>query len=588
MLFRLVRPVQRKGSRNVQLVKRIPSDVRERAIGTRLAIPVGDRTVRVLITAKMDAIRLSLGTSDPTAAKVRQGEALAYLEQVFAGLRADAPISLTNRQATALAGRLYRAWAHEAGERSISVTFGYDGVPVPDEGDLPEEAAAVWSATVASLNLVEAKGDLEPTLGPLVDRLLLAEGVGQEDVPSRRLLLHAFWLALKDAFEVKERNAQGDYTPDPKSERFPEWVPPSKPATAEEGNSTTADDAALTLTSLLASWWAEHKAVGLRPSTHDNYRNTVTQLIAFLGRDDARSVTPEDVIAFKDHRLQTLSPRTGKPVSARTVNDTNLAALKSIFGWAMKNRKLPSNPAEGVSVKRSKRPKLRERGFNEDEAKTILKAALAIEHNPKRPQWSAAQRWVPWLLAYTGARVGEIAQLRREDLVKTGDHWSIRITPEAGSVKTNEARIVPLHPHLVELGVLKFIEGSEPGYLFVQGGPGRSSRKSRPVGTTSRGRRILSPPAPLPEANMDGRLKGLKNHLREWIRQYVRDPNVQPNHGWRHLFITRSRAFGMDQELRRMITGHSGDAVDERVYGDPAGLYREICKLPRFGVGPAA
>lgn len=38
----------------------------------------------------------------------------------------------------------------------------------------------------------------------------------------------------------------------------------------------------------------------------------------------------------------------------------------------------------------------------------------------------------------------------------------------------------------------------------------------------------------------------------------------------------------MDQEIRRMITGHAGEGVDERDYGDPAGLYREICKLPRF------
>ena len=42
MLFRLVRPVQRKGSRNVQLVKRIPADLRNRAVGTRLSIPIGD------------------------------------------------------------------------------------------------------------------------------------------------------------------------------------------------------------------------------------------------------------------------------------------------------------------------------------------------------------------------------------------------------------------------------------------------------------------------------------------------------------------------------------------------------------------
>ena len=53
---------------------------------------------------------------------------------------------------------------------------------------------------------------------------------------------------------------------------------------------------------------------------------------------------------------------------------------------------------------------------------------------------------------------------------------------------------------------------------------------------------------------------------------------------WRHRFITLARANNMDQEIRRMITGHKGEGVDEEVYGEPAGLHREICKLPRYEV----
>jgi hypothetical protein len=34
-----------------------------------------------------------------------------------------------------------------------------------------------------------------------------------------------------------------------------------------------------------------------------------------------------------------------------------------------------------------------------------------------------------------------------------------------------------------------------------------------------------------------------------------------------------------------MITGHSGRGVDEDTYGDPEGLYREICKLPAYVIG---
>lgn len=174
MLFRLVAPVQRKDSRNQQFTKRIPADVRDRAIGTRLALPVGDTTKLVTITANTQSIRVSLETSDPATVKIRQAELAAYVEQVFAALRADKPVSLTNKQAHALAGRLYRSWAGGEGkERSMSVVLE-DGEWVRDDGnDLPGEAEAVWEATAAYLDRHGSADTLEQPLGAIVDRLLI-------------------------------------------------------------------------------------------------------------------------------------------------------------------------------------------------------------------------------------------------------------------------------------------------------------------------------------------------------------------------------------------------------------------------------
>ena len=74
------------------------------------------------------------------------------------------------------------------------------------------------------------------------------------------------------------------------------------------------------------------------------------------------------------------------------------------------------------------------------------------------------------------------------------------------------------------------------------------------------------------------------NRVRDFVRSIVPDSKVQPLHGWRHRFITQARVHKLDQELRRMITGHAGKGVDETTYGDAAGLYEEICKLPRYAV----
>ena len=122
MLFRLVRPVKRTGSRNRQFVRRIPSDVKSRAVGLKLSIPVGDETQAVIVTPRAQSVRLSLRTDDPAEVKVRLAQVDAYLENVWRALREDAPVSLTHRQATALAGELYRAWANGEGrERTATV-----------------------------------------------------------------------------------------------------------------------------------------------------------------------------------------------------------------------------------------------------------------------------------------------------------------------------------------------------------------------------------------------------------------------------------------------------------------------------------
>lgn len=39
--------------------------------------------------------------------------------------------------------------------------------------------------------------------------------------------------------------------------------------------------------------------------------------------------------------------------------------------------------------------------------------ASFMKRGRERRETFAAKRWVPWLIAYSGARVGEMAQLRR-------------------------------------------------------------------------------------------------------------------------------------------------------------------------------
>ena len=194
------------------------------------------------------------------------------------------------------------------------------------------------------------------------------------------------------------------------------------------------------------------------------WRRQLTAFVGFIGHSDATKVMPEDVIAWKGHLLNKAG-KEGTGLSAKTVGETYLSALKITFRWAVENRKLAENPAATARVRSAKRVYKRERGLTNDEARTILAATLT----PPPPRLSAervlARRWVPWICAYTGARVNEITQLRRKDVTRIDGIWTIHITPEAGPIKTSVARTVALHPHLVEQGFPE-VAAKAAGYLF--------------------------------------------------------------------------------------------------------------------------
>jgi integrase len=188
----------------------------------------------------------------------------------------------------------------------------------------------------------------------------------------------------------------------------------------------------------------------------------------------------------------------------------------------------------------------------------VLKAALSLKRGRENAKTFEAKRCVPWLCAYTGARVGEMAQLRKEDVRPSEGHWLLRITPEAGTVKTDEAREVVLHPHLVELAFTDFVKGAEPGHLFL---------------------------TPASSGDVLGPLQGVKNRVAEFVRTAVLDKNVAPNHAWRHRFKTVGIEAGIEHRILDAIQGHHPRNVAEG-YGkvtiktQAAG----IAKLPRYKV----
>jgi len=465
---------------------------------------------------------ISLKTKDPKEARKRFLAVAAEKEREHKALRA-LPEAIPYGSIVMMAGEVYREQrAHaEAAAGPNELTMLFEGLRTRSTDD-------AWLAEIAKAKLKEHG--------------LASDGASQQ------LLAHEVAKAFTELAREVSKMESGDFSPDPNLTKYA--------AAAKRAEGTA-------VTKLLEIWEKEHRANGRAEKTTSDYRNIVRAFTAFLGHDDATTVTRGQIKSFCDHLMHE------KGLSSKTVNGRYLTCLKAIFRAGYERELIDQNPAAAVQQKVGKKQQGRPPGFTDEEAKMILaladRAMLPPEDgskDPRTPHLKRVGRWVPWVLCYTGARVAEITQLRKEDVQEVDGIPFIRITPEAGSVKTGQYRDVPLHPHLVEMGFLDFVSASPDGPLFYDANADR-----RGTGIT--------------QAQWAG------NELGRWLKTELGEawPHVQPNHAWRHRFATLSRDIGITTEMRKAIQGHSHtDAAAGYGSYPVSALYREIKKLPRIEV----
>lgn len=540
MGLRMASPTKHPRSGSFYLRERVPATVAERAKGRRLIVPVGGQPTEVAVNGW---VKLSLRTKDVTTAKERYREAAAALQEHWQLMRQEAatvPVRLTQRQTEAMAGEYFR-----------DQTARYQDSPGdPDEWDAARTALEDRGQTVEGLERLH---------GEDADRMLHARGLSV-DAPSRKRLLEAMHRAYVMFAEGQERRGRRDYRPDPRADMFPEF--PSAPCEEEPQRGQLAarrpvDSPSATLSDLFDLWAKEHRKAGRSDKTVRDFRQKVDSLRAYLGHEDAAEVTQRRIIDWCDHLQEQ------EKLAAKTVGDKYLTAIRAMFRLGVEKARLAADPTSAVRIRRSKPVTVRPKGFTDEEAKAILKAALqdpsALGNMSERNK--LAIRWTPWIGAYTGARITELTQLRKGDFLTKDRVACIRITPEAGWVKTGQFRDVPLHPHLVEMGLLDFVAGRPEGHLFVTAG--------KTLEETHR------------------RCQSVSGKVSQWVRKVagVTDERVQPTHGWRHRFKVVAGKAGMPPEYADMIQGHSrGDAAAVYRGQDAETLFREIQKLPKIDV----
>ena len=159
-----------------------------------------------------------------------------------------------------------------------------------------------------------------------------------------------------------------------------------------------------------------------------------------------------------------------------------------------------------------------------------------------------------------------LTQLRGLDVTSRGDFYVMRLTPEAGDMKTSHARIVPLHAHLIEQGFIEFVRAQGAGPLFFNERLATKDAEDDPLNPTRS-----------PAVKTRGRLGA-------WVRELgIDDPEVGPTHGWRHTFKQTAERSGITEKIHDAITGHVAP-TEGRKYGAPTieDMNEALKKFPRY------
>lgn len=301
----------------------------------------------------------------------------------------------------------------------------------------------------------------------------------------------------------------------------------------------------------------------------------IERLVSLLGDKDISEVTLSDLVSFRDTLLQLSSKKTRairelpilqqvevakteglKLLSKKTVK-RNFNLVSSVFSFAVENGFIDENLALRVKPPKDEARKeaIEEKGLSEVQLKKLFAHPLFVDPNaPKK--YGMACYWVPLLCRYTGARSGEMLQLRKSDITvdDNGVHYINIRRGDGQYVKTNSSlRHVPLHEHLIELGFLDFVTNSDD-WLFSE----------------------------VPTSKYNSKAP----YFTKWWREKLDEVSIevdQPTHVFRHTIKTELRALHVGDRINDSITGHTSGSVGDSYGGVPLKTKQEaLHKIPRL------
>ena len=303
-------------------------------------------------------------------------------------------------------------------------------------------------------------------------------------------------------------------------------------------------------------WVIGDKEISLyRKSDIVEFKNVLLNFPVYISEHD-KSLSVEEII--QKHK-------NSRKISIKSINDSYLALVKTVFSYAVLNDYIQINPAENVRVVSHEQPEQKRLPFSLNQIQHILTTDLFTQSQDEK---FIEYRFLILLALFTGARLEELARLYIADVGEEDDMPYIFIRPHGEDrhrLKTPSARRrVPLHQVL--MNEWRFGE-------FIATGRAEKRKFVFPIINTSR------------------QIRGsISTQFSKWFARWLTKIGLDDRricfHSCRHTFKAWGRSNGLNQSVLDVLQGHSVTSVsfgygrDE--YGSPYPLkvlYDAICQM---------
>ncbi|EII2984878.1 tyrosine-type recombinase/integrase [Vibrio parahaemolyticus] len=141
--------------------------------------------------------------------------------------------------------------------------------------------------------------------------------------------------------------------------------------------------------------------------------------------------------------------------------------MSGFFEWCILNELTDINPFKAIRFKKQRKESEAKHAYTHSELKMLFATEIHTKRKFKHPHYF----WLPLLGYCTGARLNELCQLYKSDIVQQDGIWLIRIDDQCEGQKLknpSSRRIVPIHDKLIELGFINFLKSIQSDRLFPE------------------------------------------------------------------------------------------------------------------------